>query len=61
MAKTLSVFLRGINKHMWPGSIEDRVRAVGCSWMLGSGFPAIRGTSFLLPWGHEEAVKDIRA
>lgn len=48
MPKTLSVFPRGINKHVWPGSIEDRVRAVGCSWTQGSGFPDIWETSFLL-------------
>lgn len=48
MAKTLYVFLRGINKHVWAGSEEDRVRTVGCSWTQGSGFPDIWGTSFLL-------------
>lgn len=48
MARTLSVFLRGLNKHTWAGSVEDRVRAVGCSWTQGSRVPDNWGTSFLL-------------
>lgn len=49
MAKTLSVFLRGINKHVWAGSVEDRVRAVGFSWTQGSRFPDIWGNLFSSP------------